>query len=255
MYRKIAGKTLIRFIMNREDAHHFFANALSFSVSNFEGPLELLLYLIQNQEMDVCDIAIKELTTQFFEELKSSDNVDIGAEFLSNASKLLLLKSRKLIPSEKIQAEEEELDLRAEMLNQLIEYYKFKEISKQLTSLEEAQQLHFCRTVSPHVKKQTTGLEEVKLEDLAIIVESLMRNAALQPKLKLEEEWDVAGKIEWLKEMLLREKKVAFDEIFSLKKSQKELIVLFLSLLELMKYQHATVINENSTWLIYAKFV
>ncbi len=213
----------------------------NFSLTNFEGPLELLLYLTQKEEVDICDIAMKEITAQFFDRLSS---VDGGAEFLSIASTLLLMKSRKLLPNE--EKIDEDIDPRFEIIHKLLEYCRFKEVAKELSSLEQERKSLFSRDISPPSKERGDGLEEVQLQDLTQLLHSVLEQAAKRPKgIIQDEEWQIGPKIEWLKAKLESGEKIAFEAVFDPEKSKQELIVSFLALLELMKLQKACVIKEN----------
>src|ERR1700722_14284922 len=210
-----------------------FGETLSFSLSNFEGPLELLLYLIQKEEIDLFDIPLKELTNQFFKELEGIKNVDTGGDFLWNSSRLLLLKSRRLLPQEEA-FKEQESDFRIEILQKLIEYAKLKEVAKALITREEQEGIHFSRSPVLSQKKHSIGLEEVKIEELASLLSDLIKRVEKRQKtIDIRQEWEVMPKIEWFEEHLPARKRIPFDEIFSIEKCREELIVFFLALLEL----------------------
>ena len=121
------------------------------SLSNFEGPLDLLLYLIQREEIDVYDIPLHEVTSQFLSELNAATGrLDRGAEFLGSTSFLLLLKSERLLPVlEKSEREDENTTLT--LLKDLIEYCSFKEMAKRLSLVEEKASGHFLRGKIPEI--------------------------------------------------------------------------------------------------------
>ncbi len=227
-----------------------FGETLSFSLENFEGPLELLLYLIQKEEIDLFDVPLKELTSQFFKELEEIKNVDIGADFLWNSSRLLLLKSRRLLPQEETPATTDP-DLRLEILQKLIEYTRLKEVASALLRYEEQQMVHFSRTPVVLQRKLGTGLEEVKVEELKRLLQDLILKAEAHPKKKVVgEEWEIGPKIAWLKENVKLRLKIPFEEVFSLEKTKGELIVFFLAMLECMKGQLILIVLENSNYWI-----
>nr|NGX53451.1 Segregation and condensation protein A [Chlamydiota bacterium] len=201
-------------------------------------------------EVDICDIAMKEVTSQFFDHLL---NVDAGAEFLSIASTLLLMKSRKLLPNEaKI---DEDPDPRFEIIHKLLEYCRFKEVAKELSSLEQERKALFPRDVSPPSKERGDGLEEIQLQDLTQLLHSVLEQAAKRPKAIIkEEEWQIGPKIEWLEAELEKGEKIAFETVFDPEKSRQELIVSFLALLELMKLQKASVVKENENIYIIKSY-
>jgi segregation and condensation protein A len=228
---------------------------LTFTLPHFEGPLELLLYLIQKEEVDLFEIPLKELTKQFFNELEKIGNVDLSADFLWNSSRLLLLKSRLLLPSE--EKEEEGSDpLRSEILKHLIEYAGLKSLASSLMVREEIETIHFERKAVLPEKKLGTGLEEVQLETLTTIVQELIKRAERAPKtIEKLEEWEIAPKIAFLEETLPMKKRIRLDELLSIHLLKGELIVIFLAILELMKYQKIKLLREESTiWVCDATY-
>jgi segregation and condensation protein A len=220
----------------------------NYHLEHFNGPLDLLLYLVQKDEVDVCDIFLKELTKQF-----QSLDIDLGAEFLGGTSLLLLMKSRRLLPKEEQIQSVEEGDFRYEVMQQLIEYYRLKEAALTLVSLESASLGYFPRKV-PGLPKREGQIEEVKIEELQHLVQELIQKAERLPKkLMADEEFDIGDRINWLRQTLAQNEYVTFDSIFSLERTKGELIVFFLATLELMKLQEIIIIKKDSTILIYAK--
>lgn len=217
----------------------------NFSLENFEGPLELLLYLIQKEEIDVCEITLKELTSQFMRSLEQVPEVETNAEVLMLTTTLLLMKSQKLLPSEEQLFDEEEIP-RAEMIRQLIEYCRFKEAANILLSKEEEQKAFFPRAAPPYQKELGSGLEDVGLEELKALLLDVMARAKKEPEGVIqEEEWQTSSKIEWFLGALRSHEKIPLFEVFSEEKCRAEVVVLFLALLELMKLQELKIVKEN----------
>ncbi|MCH9609221.1 MAG: Segregation and condensation protein A [Chlamydiales bacterium] len=205
---------------------------LSFSLSQFKGPLDLLIYLIQKEEIDVLEIPIHELTIQFVE--KELEQIDLRADTLSLAASLLLMKSRKLLPEESGEAEDEVND-RMEMIEQLIEYCRLKEAAKSLSQREESQSRLFPRNPPDHPKVVGSGLEDVTLEHLASQLSGIMEKVAKREGTLEDDAWHVSPKIEWLCKRIEREKEIDFETLFYELSCRSEIIVTFLALLELMK--------------------
>lgn len=217
----------------------------TFSLDNFAGPLELLLYLIQKDEIDVCTIEIKKLTAQFIESMRSTLEVETNCETLSLAATLLLLKSQKLLPGEE-GSEAMEEDPRIAMIQTLIEYCHFRDTAKMLSLKEEEQKGYFPRATPPLNKELGPGLEEVGIEDLkSLFIDMVNRSKGALPQTIHEEEWQVTHKLMWLRQILSHELHVLFTSLFSETKCRMELIVLFLALLEMMKHQEAKVIRKD----------
>ncbi len=228
-----------------------FSNSPSFALDNFEGSLELLLYLIQKEEVDVCDVAIQELTKQLIQTLEQSA-VETNAELMGLAATLLLIKSQKLLPGEEALTDEAIEDPRIEMIEKLIEYCRFRDAAQKLSSREEEQKVYFPRAAPPFRKDLGPGLEEVELEDLKAILKDVIQRAEKKPGFIQDEEWHVAPKIHWFQETLKTRQRIAFEEIFSEEKCRGELIVSFLALLELMKLQELKIVRENNLLYIIA---
>lgn len=215
-----------------------------FSLDNFEGPLELLLYLIQKEELDICDIVIKRVTEQLIGSLDINIEIDLYSDLLALISSLLLLKSQKLVPKDQVPLEEGEEDPRVEMIQHLIEYCRFKEAAKVLSQKEDEQKAHFQRASVAFRKEVGTGLEEVGIEDLKRLLQNVLQKAnRADPKILIrDEEWQVSSKIAWFREL---NQPILLSAVFHEKRDRRELIVLFLALLELMKLQEFKVVREK----------
>lgn len=231
----------------------FYSNsAPTFSLDNFEGPLELLLYLIQKEEIDICLIALKSLTGQFRDALDSMPEVEVYSETLALAATLLLVKSQKLLPQEERELDGEE-EQRVEILQSLIEYCQLKEAAKALSIREEEQKGQFVRATSPFQRELGTGLEEVGIDHLKTLIADMLKRTAHDPKRVIQgEEWEISHKLEWLRDILRARQKITFAELFQEDKSRVELIVQFLALLEMMKHQEAKLIMENGAAVIHS---
>ncbi len=233
--------------------HLSFNQTPSFSLENFEGSLELLLYLIQKEEVDVCSVAIQELTQQLMAALQQS-GVETNAELMGLAATLLLIKSQKLLPNEAIETIEPQEDPRIEMIEKLIEYCRFRDAATTLLAREQEQKAHFPRAAPAFRKEKGPGLEEVELNDLKAVLLDVMRRAEKKTHLIQDEPWHVAPKIAWFQEALKSRASLPFDEVFSDTKCRGELIVSFLALLEMMKLQKLMVVRENNFLYITATY-
>ncbi len=217
-----------------------------FTLENFEGPLELLYYLIQKEEIDPCGVVIKQLTSQLIQVLKDSPEVDVSSEMLHLTASLLLIKSQKLLPHETAALEELEDDPRLEMIQSLIEYCRFKEMAKALAVKEEEQKAYFPRPPSPFKRELGPGLDEVDKEGLKNLLQQVLKKAAKLPEKMIQEDsWQVADKALWLRQLLQSHPQLPFETVFSPTMGREELIVSFLALLELMKHQHLKVVREK----------
>lgn len=223
---------------------------MDLSLDNFEGPLELLLYLIQKEEVDIFEVPLKEITAQFADAVPEMERLDEGAETLSIASLLLVLKSRKLLPTENNSPPVEE-EGRLALIEQLLAHHRFRQTAETLSRKEEQARAHFLRLPPPLPKKTREGLEEVTLSELAVIFSDLLRRIPKPPSNLNPEEWQVAHFIDWLNLQIQERSQIPFNELFSENKCREELIVLFLALLELMKMQTLHIIKQDNT--LYAR--
>jgi segregation and condensation protein A len=211
----------------------------------FEGPLDLLLYLIKKDEVDIYEVNLTELATQFIEyiEVMRMLDLDIAGEFLVMASTLMYIKSRELLPVDQQvtpEGEEEGEDPRWELIRQLVEYKKFKDAAAQLHSLEQRQELTFPRLpVTPEFDApERSQAPQASLFDLVSAVNSVLKRLSKQSEdLRdiFEDKWTVSEKIERIAKELRERGKMKFSELFATATSRTEVVVTFLAMLELIR--------------------
>lgn len=223
-----------------------------FALENYEGPLDFLLYLIQNQELNIQDICLQKIMEQYLDKIEKKQTSDSGAEFISIAAFLHCLKSRTLLPRHSQLPETEvddEFDPKFEIIHQLVEYCRLKEAAKELAEREKKQSHFYLRGIDEDIPefKKNLGIEHLSLESLASLFQSLIIKASSQTKIIVEEIWRVSDKIKLIRQLLEQDSKVNFELLFSQDQSREELIVTFLAILELMKLGELLVAKENST--------
>ncbi len=229
----------------------------SFLLDFFEGPLDLLLYLVQKEEVNISQVTLQSITEQIREHLlnaSGASKVDAGAEFLALASTMLMMKSHALLPQTGAIPEAEALNPQFDWVHQLIEYQRFKEIAKQLAGKEKQQEAYYHRGnhLPDEPEPQTTGLALVSLSELAGLFQEIMKKAPAAGKNLLQDDvWKVSDQIIILQNLLEDRKEILFTLLFAPDKCCEELIVLFLALLELMKQQKAAVVRPPSNEKIY----
>lgn len=225
-------------------------DSLVLKTSQFEGPLELLCTLVQKEEIPVCDLEIHPLVLQIKQLLSCLSE---GAESISFAGHLLLLKSRYLLPQEAFIPEVEE-GFNLSLLENIAQYCRFKEAARTLADREEQTYETFTRYKFPQEElKKPLGIDHLSLSDLASIFEKILQRAAKDRTTIDHEEWQVADKIEWILQHLKLAKKTPFETLFPLTCSKLELIVIFLALLEMMKLGEIQVRKEAETIQVYGK--
>ena len=211
-------------------------------IDNFEGPIDLLLYLIEKNKMDIYEINLTEITEQYMEYLNEMQelNLEIASEFLVMASTLLYLKSKNLLPKQ----EEEEEITEEELIRRIVEYKKFKEISK---TFKENYEMYSKRIFKgpENIQLPKKTLEEKYDANLIPeiyknIVERtsvrLNQNAKNIEKIALVDTYTVASKVKEMFKILIKNKKFVFNKVFSLsKKNKQEVVTAFTGLLELSR--------------------
>ncbi len=221
----------------------------------FEGPLDLLLYLIKRDEVDIYDISIERITRQYLEYIEAFQMLDIelAGEFIVMAANLLYIKSRTLLPADLQMAEEdaEEDDPRWELIRQLIEYKKFKEAAHRLREREVAQENLFPRIpVEPDLPAADENImvEDVGIFDLIRAFQNILKRRAAKTEDLREifaENFSVSDKIEHLVNLTRSGVSLRFEEIFPEAASRTEIVVTFLAMLELIRMKQLRVRQDG----------
>lgn len=225
----------------------------SIKIDNFEGPLDLLCYLIDKNKMNIYDINLAEIANQYIEYLNAMEkmNLEIASEFIVMASTLLYLKSKNLLPK---QEEEEEEITEEELIRRIIEYKKFKEISKVLKENYKIYSNRFYK-----------GQEEIKLpkqklekdyqpdkipEIYRLLIErnsvKINQNRKNIEKIALVDKYTVAEKVKEMYKILTKQKKFIFNKLFTINKHEKqEVVTAFSGLLEMSRRSKVETIQEE----------
>ncbi len=222
-------------------------------IDNFEGPLDLLCHLIDKNKMNIYDINLSEITDQYIEYLKEQEklNLEIASEFLVMASTLLYLKSKNLLPK---QEEEEEELTEEELIRRIIEYKKFKEISKvfksnyldfsrryfkgqeEIALPKQKLEKEYEKTFIPEIYKNLIERNSVKLN----------QNAKNIEKIAITDNYTVASKVKEMFKVLIKQKRFVFNKLFSLKQhNRQEVVTAFSGLLELSRRSKVETSQEE----------
>jgi len=218
----------------------------------FEGPLDLLFYLIKKSEINIHDIPISEITDQYVQylELMQMLDLDIAGEFLVMAATLMHIKSKMLLPQEEIEQEEEEKDPRTELVEKLLEYKKFKEAAQQLKNREAHSKEVFARPVIREPIEDDLSEDELYFEasifDLLSAFSKMLKEV---PKDRfyevLKDEVTVSEKIHEIFHLLVKKPTLYFLELFGRSRSKLEIIATFLALLELIRMKEVVVKQDK----------
>lgn len=218
-------------------------NKYKIKLENFEGPLDLLVHLIDKNKMDIYDINLSEITDQYIEYINEMEkmNLEVTSEFLVMASTLLYLKSKNLLPNQ--ENDEQELT-EEELLQRIIDYKKYKEITKMLKEMYQNSNTVIFKTPEqielPKQKLEKEYKKEIIAEMYADIIERsaerLNKNAKNIEKIAITETYTVADKVKVMFKELLHNKKFVFNRLFPSKKcSRPEIVTAFSGLLELSR--------------------
>lgn len=218
-------------------------NKYKVKIENFEGPLDLLCHLIDKNKMNICDIKISEITDQYISYLNAMEklNLEIASEFLIMASTLLYLKSKTLLPTE-VDPEEELTE--EELLRRIIEYKKYKEITKKFKELVEQNEKKVFKNPEvielPKQQLENKYTKEMISKTYQELIErnaqKLNENAKNIEKIAITDTYTVESKVKVMFKELIRKRRFIFNTLFSLKKcNNQEVVTAFTGLLELSR--------------------
>lgn len=221
----------------------------SYSLNHFHGSLDLLWQLIQNGELDILELNVRELVDQFLTADPVDEPLDQGSEFIHWSSHFLLQKSKALLPAyEQKPEEEEEVDPRFEVIHKLVEYCRFKQAARGLVELESQQPGFFFRGgVDGTTPQKPLGVEHLSLSDLALLFQQIAAKAVTNTRIIQEEVWKVSDKITLITRRIQAEHEISFFDLFSSRLVKEELIVIFLAVLELMKMGKIVVLKVTES--------
>ncbi|MEI9999705.1 MAG: segregation/condensation protein A [Verrucomicrobiota bacterium] len=220
----------------------------------FEGPLDLLLYLIKKDELDIYDIPIERITSQYLEYLKIIKMLDleVAGDYLVVAATLVYIKSRTILPHDQRPPEDEadEDDPRWELVRQLVEYKKYKDAAFELQQCLERQEGTRGRggTYQPEVTADG-GLpfDKVGLFDLLSVFQKVLSRASKDEDLKdiFEDRFTVSDKIQFIQGQIAERQRLVFEELFVPGATRTEIVVTFLAVLELIRLKQIGVAQES----------
>lgn len=222
----------------------------------FEGPLDLLLYLIKKDEIDIRDIPIAHITAQYLEHLRLMEELDIAVagDFLVMAATLIYIKSKLLLPPTPKTAGEDDLteDPRAELVERLLEYQKFKAAAQMLHSRGEIEAASYGRG-QLDTDRHNPEVAATVLDLLRIFQEMLKRQQS-QAQMEIErDEMTMAEKLAQISQLLAERGEINVRELFARSRSKRELILTFLAFLELVKETKISLVQNELFGEIFAR--
>ncbi len=228
-------------------------DALEVILEAFEGPLDLLLYLIRRQNLDILNIPIYDITKQYVEyiELMHHLNFELAAEYLVMAAMLAEIKSRMLLPKPAAEEHEED-DPRAELIRRLQEYERFKQAAEDLDELPRVERDFYV--AKAYLDKQPEQEPEIKVDirDLLLAFKDVMARADLKVSHEIEREvLSVRDRMTSVLDRLLKEKTISFTSLFTRQEGRQGALVSFLAVLELLKAQTLELVQNQPFGEIY----
>jgi segregation and condensation protein A len=214
----------------------------------FEGPLDLLLQLIEKRELDITTVSLAQVTDQYLDYIGLLQEIDAGAlaEFLVLAAKLLLIKSRLLLPQPPGLDGEREEDVGQDLAQQLLEYKRFKEAALVLRQREAQGLRAYVRVASPPELPRRLDLEGVSLNDLVEAVRQALQTRPAPPVSEVVPPLvvSIADKMAEILDSVAERGRVSFQRLLAKSRSRLEVIATFLALLELIK-EHEVVVRQE----------
>lgn len=227
-------------------------DALEVFLEAFEGPLDLLLYLIKKQNIDILDIPIAEITHQYMQyvELMKELHLELAAEYLVMAGTLAEIKSRMLLP--KPSDVDEEADPRAELIRRLQEYERYKKVAEKIDGLSRINREIFLVAANfPEDRKQRT-LPHVDLQDLWFALRGVLLRASMyEEHLVKKEKLSVREKMTYILNQVKAGSFVDFIDLFDAKEGRMGIIITFTALLELLKQTMIEVVQTENFGVIH----
>lgn len=227
---------------------------MNFKINEFEGPLDLLLHLIKENKMDIMNIEIEKITDQYISYLNEQEkmNLEIASEYIVMASELIELKSKLLLPNPKPETEEEqEIDPKEELINRLLEYQAYKNITKVLKEKEQLRKEIYTKSpanVKEYIEEEQKLSTDITLDDLVEAfkkyLERKKETKPLHTKITTKEISISSRRIE-IKKALKKKGKVSFFELFPVL-TKEYIVATFLAILEMAKNKELRITQEHN---------
>ena len=228
--------------------------ALQVFLDAFEGPLDLLLYLIRKQNLDILDIPIADITQQYVDyiNLMKELELELAGEYLLMAAMLAEIKSRLLLPIfEEIEDEE---DPRAELVRRLLEYERYRKVSEEINELDRVERDIYPSSVETGQFEQPLILPDIQLKELVFSFQEVLKKAEMFSTLHFTKEpLSVKERMIMILEKIENEDFVKFEELFNFEEQKIGLVVTFLAILELMKELLIEIVQVEEFGTIHVK--
>ena len=222
-------------------------------IPEFEGPLDLLLHLIKQDNISIQDISIERITKQYLNyiEMMNDLNLDIASEYLVMAAELIEMKSSSLLPNEEVEEDEFEEDPKNQLINRLLEYEKYKNITNSFKELESFRQEVYTKdpeNLTEYQDENTNIDYGVDLNDLLEAFKKFLNDKELDKPLNTKitnKEYSVGKRTVEIRDILRKKKKVKFTELFEVL-TKEYVVVTFLAILSMSKKQEIELVHTNN---------
>lgn len=230
-------------------------DALEVFLEAFEGPLDLLLYLIKRQNLDILNISVAEITTQYMQyvELMKSLNFELASEYLVMAALLGEIKSRSLLPRQD-EDEDDESDPRAELIRRLQEYERFKQAAEEIDEMPRVGRDIFIADAAPPDYKKEVAPPDVDLKDVLLALQDVLQRADMFESHQVEmEKLSTRERMSMVLENIDDKRFVPFERLFTVEEGRLGVVVTFLAILELVKESLIELIQHEPLGSIHVK--
>jgi len=219
------------------------------TIDNFEGPLDLLLHLVKESNIDIFNISIALITDKYLEYINREDNINISSSYLVMAAELMYLKSKSLLPSANKEEETDEEITREKLINKLLEYKKYKELTPRFKELEEERRKIFIKgpeKISDYTENHFDG--EASVDELLEAFKKFLDRKELDKPLETtitSREYSVRERKSGIRNILKIKRRAYLDELFE-EYNKPYVVVTFLSILEMVKERDVFVKQDNN---------
>lgn len=221
------------------------------TIDNFEGPLDLLLHLVKESNVDIFDISIVEITDKYLEYIKKEEslNINISSSYLVMAAELMYLKSKSLLPSLNKEEESEEEITRENLINKLLEYKKYKELTPKFKEMEEERKKIYIKgpeKINDYIDNSYDG--EASIEDLLDAFKKFLERKDMEKPLETtitSKEYSVKERKSGIRNILKTKKRAYLDELFD-EYNKPYIVVTFMSILEMVKEKDIVVKQDKN---------
>lgn len=221
------------------------------TIDKFEGPLDLLLHLIKQADIDIYDISINDITKQYLDYIDSMEqmNLNIASEYLIMAAELMEIKSSSLLPNkEKIEDDYEE-DKRQQLIERLIEYQKYKEMTPKFHELEESRKMFYTKDpANLNEYKEFSETDKVDVDILIKAFEQFLKRKEDEKPINTKitkKEYSITERSNEIMNMLKKEKKISFNKLFEIK-TRPYIVVTFLAILNMARKSEIIITQDNN---------